>query len=177
MFLCDAIRNSNWREIRDFVIIGSGFRSYAIAFVDFAGLPLSNRVAPLECLRLLLRHRLRLLRLLPRRNSNTDPSPAAPLPTASRASWIFGGRSRLRLGLLGRHAQGGSRDGWPNLDRRVFGGGALKAAPAVGGATSTGAAERRVRGGGGLVELGLDAGPQGPDGGGARGRRWRLPWP
>ena len=48
---------------------------------------------------------------------------------------------------------------------------------AVGGATSTGAAERRVRGGGGLVELGLDAGPQGPDGGGARGRRWRLPWP
>ena len=76
-----------------------------------------------------------------------------------------------------RHARGGSRVGWRNLDRHVSGGGALKVAPAVGGATSTGAAERRVRGGGGLVELGLDAGPQGPDGGGARGRRWRLPWP
>ena len=76
-----------------------------------------------------------------------------------------------------RHARGGSRDGWRDLDRRVSGGGALKAAPAVGDAMSTGAAERRVRGGGGLVELGLDAGPQGPDGGGARGRRWRLPWP
>jgi len=75
-----------------------------------------------------------------------------------------------------RHARGGSRDGWRDLDRRVSGGGALKAAPAVGGATSTGAALRRVRGGGGLVELGLDAGPQGPDGGGARGRRWRSPW-
>ena len=44
-------------------------------------MPLSNRVAPLECLRLLLRHRLRLLRLLPRRNSMGSSSlpPSAPL--------------------------------------------------------------------------------------------------
>ena len=49
-------------------------------------------------------------------------------PRLSRASWIFGGRSRLRLGLLGRH----------DLNGRVPRSGTLEAAPAAGGATWTG---------------------------------------